>query len=118
MLVLKGNHRALHAAAGQLLEDPRHVIADRHSTADGDHGSIETRTSMVSSEIEGLQNRHRWPGLAAVGRVIRTRETAARATTESAYYLLSATLSPSASAEWSALIGASRTAYTGFSTSS
>ena len=90
MLVLKGNHRALHADAGQLLEDPRHVIADRHSTAESDHGSIETRASMVSSEIEGLQNRRWWPGLAAVGRVIRTRETAARATNESAYYLLSA----------------------------
>jgi len=63
-------------------------------TMDSDHGRIETRAAFVSAAIAGLQNRHRWPGLAAVGKVIRTRETPARATTETAYYLLSAELSP------------------------
>jgi predicted transposase YbfD/YdcC len=94
VLALKGNHRALHADVSQLLEDPRYDAADKHSTADSDHGRIETRTVLVSTEIEALQKRHRWPGLAAIGRVIRTRDTATRATTETAYYLLSATLSP------------------------
>jgi predicted transposase YbfD/YdcC len=40
-----------------------------------------------------VQKRHRWPGLAAVGKVIRTRDTATKATTETAYYLLSTALS-------------------------
>jgi predicted transposase YbfD/YdcC len=93
VLALKANHRALHADVGQLLDDPRYETADKHATADSDHGRVETRTSLVSTEIEGLQKRHRWPGLAAVGKVIRTRDTATRSTTETAYYLLSATLS-------------------------
>jgi predicted transposase YbfD/YdcC len=93
VLALKANHRALHADVGQLLDDPRYETADKHATADSDHGRVETRTSLVSTEIEGLQKRHRWPGLAAVGKVIRTRDTATRSTSETAYYLLSATLS-------------------------
>ena len=34
------------------------------------------------------------PGLAAIGKVVRLRETAARTTTETAYYLLSTALPP------------------------
>jgi predicted transposase YbfD/YdcC len=93
VLALKGNHRALHADVSQLFDDPRYPAAGKHSTADSDHGRIETRTSLVSTEVEALQKRHRWPGLAAIGKVIRTRDTAAKATTETAYYLLSVALS-------------------------
>jgi len=93
-LALKGNHRALHADVSLLFEDPKWESGDKHSTVDSDHGRIETRTSMVCSEIEGLQKRHRWPGLAAIAKVIRTRDTTSKATTESAYYLLSSALSP------------------------
>ena len=35
---------------------------------DGDHGRIETRTSLVSSDIEWLQEQHAWPGLMAIAR--------------------------------------------------
>jgi predicted transposase YbfD/YdcC len=49
---------------------------------------------MVSTEIEWLQNTHRWPGLKAIGKVERVRESAAKTTTEMAYYLLSTPLSP------------------------
>jgi predicted transposase YbfD/YdcC len=97
VLALKGNHRALHADVSHLFGDSRHETADGHSTADNDHGRIETRTSLVSTNVEDLQRRHRWPGLAAVGRVIRTRQTyvktMARTTSETAFYLLSAPLS-------------------------
>src|SRR5215212_11688260 len=57
------------------------------------HGRIETRTALVSTDIGWLQESHHWPGLAAVGKVTRIRETAAKTTTEAAYYLLSAPLS-------------------------
>ena len=93
-LALKGNHRALHADVSLLFEGPKYESGDRHSTVDSDHGRIETRTSSVYCEIDGLQRRHRWPGLTAIGKVVRTRETTTKATTESAYYLLSAALSP------------------------
>ena len=41
-----------------------------------------------------MQEDHQWPGLIAVGKVARIRETADKTTTEAAYYLLSAPLSP------------------------
>jgi len=41
-----------------------------------------------------LQDDHHWPGLKAIGKVERSRETAAKTTTETAYYLLSTALSP------------------------
>ena len=93
VLALKGNHRALHAEVGRLLDQPKYEAADRHSTVDGNHGRLETRTSFVCTEVEALKH-HRWPGLAAVGKVIRSRATATKATTETAYYLLSKALSP------------------------
>ena len=38
----------------------------------------------------GSQKQHQWPGLKAIGKVVRVRETAEKTTTETAYYLLSA----------------------------
>jgi predicted transposase YbfD/YdcC len=98
VLALKGNHHALHVDVIRVFADPQHEQAAGHSTQNNDHGRVETRTSLVSTEIEGLQARYQWPGLAAVGRVIRIRETTAktgpRTTNETGYYLLSAPLSP------------------------
>jgi predicted transposase YbfD/YdcC len=60
-----------------------------HTTVDGDHGRIETWTSTISAAIDRLQENHRWPGLNAIGKILRSRETAAKTTTETAYYILS-----------------------------
>ena len=54
---------------------------------------IETRTATVSTDITWLRKDHQWPGLAAIGKVVRVRETPAKTTTETAYYLLSTPLS-------------------------
>ena len=43
---------------------------------EADHGRIETRTATVSTEIDWLQKQHQWPGLKAIGKVVRIRETA------------------------------------------
>jgi predicted transposase YbfD/YdcC len=52
----------------------------------------------VSTDIGRLQAHHLWPGLRALGRVIRIRQTTAepapKKTTETAYYLLSTPLTP------------------------
>ena len=61
-------------------------------TVDADHGRIETRTATVSSNIAWLQADHHWPSLAAVGKIVPLRPTAAKTTTETAYYLLSTRL--------------------------
>ena len=52
---------------------------------DGDHGRIETRTAMVSTDIAWLQEQHAWPGLVAVGKIQRGREMPGKTTSETAY---------------------------------
>jgi predicted transposase YbfD/YdcC len=92
-LALKGNQGTLHADVSLFLDDPETTTITSHTTVDGDHGRIETRTSVVSTDIAWLQDIHQWPGLAAIGKVVRTRETPAKTTTETAYYLFSTPLS-------------------------
>jgi predicted transposase YbfD/YdcC len=92
-LALKGNQPTLHADVQTFLNDPASAVNTATPTVDADHGRIETRTATVSTDIGWLQEAHRWPGLAAVGKVVRVRETAAKTTTETAYYLLSTALS-------------------------
>ena len=93
-LALKGNQPTLHDDVVRFFDDPASTVSTAKPTVDGDHGRIETRTATVSTEIEWLQNSHRWPGLKAIGKVERRRETPAKTTTEVAYYLLSTALSP------------------------
>ncbi len=91
VLALKGNQGTLHADVRLFLDDPETRPTGTHTTVDGDHGRIDTCT--VSTDIGWLQEVHDWPGLNAIGKVIRIRETGAKVTTETAYYLLSTPLS-------------------------
>jgi predicted transposase YbfD/YdcC len=95
-LALKGNQGTLHADVSLFLNDPKVETATTtttHTTVDGDHGRIETRTALVSTDISWLQEHHQWPGLAAIAKVERVRELPTKTETETAYYLLSAPLS-------------------------
>jgi len=94
VLALKGNQGTLHDDVRTFLDDPARPLTEAcHTTVDGEHGRIETRTSHVSADIDWLQEEHAWPGLAAIGKMVRTREIAAKITTETSYYLLSTQLS-------------------------
>jgi predicted transposase YbfD/YdcC len=93
-LALKGNQGTLHADVIRYLDDPEAVTTTAPPVVEGDHGRIETRISVVATDIDWLQQDHQWPGLKAIGKVIRTRETSAKTTVETAYYLLSSPLSP------------------------
>ncbi len=88
-LALKGNQGTLHDDVRLFLDDPETMPTDSHDTTDGDHGRIETRHHEVVTDIGWLQARHHWPGLAAIGKVIRTRESRGKLSCETAYYLLS-----------------------------
>jgi predicted transposase YbfD/YdcC len=92
-LALKGNQGTLHDDVKLFLDDPSCQATMTKPLVEADHGRIETRTATVSTDIEWLQKDHQWPGLAAVGKVVRIREAPDRTTTETAYYLLSKTLS-------------------------
>src|SRR5436853_1092250 len=95
-LALKGNQGTLHADVSLFLDDPQLAGASATTTTDttveGDHGRIETRTAVVCTDIAWLQEQHRWPGLAAIAKIVRTRELPTKTTTETAYYLLSTPL--------------------------
>ena len=93
-LALKGNQGTLHDDVILLLDDPECKATTAAPAVEADHGRIETRTATVSTDIDWLQKEHQWPGLKAIGKVVRMRETQGKTTTETAYYLLSAALSP------------------------
>lgn len=88
-LALKGNQGTLHDDVRLFLDDPRSEKTTAPPTVEGDHGRIETRVATVSTAIGWLQEHHQWPGLKAIGKIVRTRETGSKITTETAYYLLS-----------------------------
>jgi predicted transposase YbfD/YdcC len=82
-----------HKDVSTFLDDPAAGAITIHTTVDAGHGRIETRAATISTSIGWLQEHHHWPGLQAIGKIVRTRETGAKTTTETAYYLISATLS-------------------------
>jgi predicted transposase YbfD/YdcC len=88
-LALKGNQATLHADVSLYLDDPAREAGEIDTTVDADNGRIETRTATITSNIDWLQHHHKWPGLVCIGKVTRTRETAAKTEVETAYYLLS-----------------------------
>ena len=93
-LALKGNQGTLFDDVVLLLDDAELKSSTSTPLVEADHGRIETRAATVSTEIGWLQKQHQWPGLKAIGKVVRMRETADKTTTETAYYLLSRVLSP------------------------
>ena len=92
VLALKGNQGTLHDDVKRFFDDPASAVNSAAPEVDGDHGRIETRTATVSTDINWLQEVHHWPGLAAIGKLVRSREIAGKTTTEKAYYLLSTPL--------------------------
>lgn len=95
VLALKANQGTLHKDVRIWLNDPealKKMLSCQH--VDGGHGRVETRIATVSHDIGWLQDDHRWPGLAAVGKVEAVREAEGRAGTETRYYLMSRKLSP------------------------
>jgi predicted transposase YbfD/YdcC len=93
VLALKGNQGTLLDDVSRFLDDPQSEVSTVDTTDDGDHGGIETRTATVATKIDWLQADHHWPGLAAIGKLVRIRETPGKTTTETAYYLQSTALS-------------------------
>jgi predicted transposase YbfD/YdcC len=95
VLALKGNQGTLHEDMALYLDDPKHAPKlARSRDVDAGHGRIETREAYVCADVGWLQERHAWPGLAAIGKVARTREAGGKIGRETAYFLLSAALPP------------------------
>lgn len=93
-LALKANQETLYDDVALLLSDRETKTETAKPVVEADHGRIETRTATVCSAVQWLQKQHQWPGLKAVGKVVRVREMPEKTTTETAYYLLSKVFPP------------------------
>jgi transcription termination factor Rho len=92
VIALKGNQGALHADVAPFPEDPERPPERSHTTVNNDHGRMEIRAGEVCTGIAWLQERHSGPGLAAIGKMVRTRKARTKVTTENTCYLISARL--------------------------
>ena len=93
MLALKRNQESLNDDVRLFLDDSATAVAQASQTNKG-HGRIETRTASISSGVAWLQERHQWPGLAAVGKITASRQEGGHSSVESRYYLLSQAFLP------------------------
>ena len=96
---LKGNQGTLYEDVHVFLDDPLTEAATNTPTVEADHGRIESRAVAVSTDIGKLQERHQWPGLKAIAKVTRSRQIGDKISTETAYYLFSAPVSPDRAGE-------------------
>jgi len=94
VMALKGNQPTLLGDVRTVLADPLVPVLEHEETNVG-HGRVETRVARVCTDVAGLAH-HCWPGLAAVGRVDRTRtcKRTGATTTESQLYLLGHAYTP------------------------
>jgi predicted transposase YbfD/YdcC len=98
ILALKGNQGSLREdvelfVAEQKTNGFRDTAVSRDQTVDGDHGRIETRTTTVIHDVAWLQERHDWPGLAAIVVVDSIREIDRKEERETRFYITSLRLS-------------------------
>src|SRR5712692_4319644 len=92
VLALKENHPTLHDDIKLWLDDnDEKGYVRMHETVEKDHGRIETRRTVVSTELEWLAQTEEWTGLQAVAMVESTREIGDKVSYERRYYLCSMT---------------------------
>ncbi len=97
VLALKGNQTSLHEDVELFVAEQKargfcDTRISRHTTVDGDHGRIETRTTTVIEEVAWLQERHGWPGLKAVVMIESTREIGEKIERETRLFITSLAL--------------------------
>ena len=97
ILALKDNQQTLHTDAALMLaeaeDQSQKFDLDDHTTEDEGHGRREHRhyTTLKLGNETWRFAKDRWPGLKAIGRVIRQRtdKTTGKTSTETCYYLMS-----------------------------
>lgn len=92
VLALKKNHPTLYDDVKLWLDGndvQGHVRM--HQTVEKDHGRIETRRTVISTDLAWLEHKPEWAGLKAVAMVDSTREIGKKITRERRYYLCSIT---------------------------
>ena len=94
-LALKRNQGTLHEDVAEYLDTPpKSAEILSHQQVDKGHGRVERRTATVCHDVDWLRERHDWPGLSAIGKVVGERCLAdGSESVDARYFLLSAKLS-------------------------
>jgi len=74
LLCLKGNQSSLHKDVALWFESNTRKLDNYFDSLDCDHGRIENRSVIATSDIDWLKNRHEWIGLKTIVAVTSTRE--------------------------------------------
>lgn len=91
VISLKGNQGTLYDDVKLYLRDPAHHEM-MNTTHDKGHGRLEERVSVVSHELQWLNESHAWPGLKAVGQITGRVWRKGKETKETRYYISSLAL--------------------------
>ena len=76
-LQLKRNQGAMHEDVVEYLDNPpKSAELLSHQQVDKGHGRVETRAATVCPDVGWLLERHGWPGLSAIGKVVGERRLA------------------------------------------
>ena len=94
VLALKGNQGTLNDDVRLFLQaeaaKPVSIaISDTYSEADAGHGRIESRKCIVSSELDWLEQKAAWSGLASIAMIEETREIKGRISIERRFFISS-----------------------------
>lgn len=74
LLCLKGNQSSLHEDVTLWFESNTGKLDNGFDSLDCDHGRIENRSVIATSDIDWLKSRHEWAGLKTIVAITSTRE--------------------------------------------
>ena len=94
ILAVKENHKDLYKQTVLFFDQMEQMKQQGYSfqqdtTVDGDHGRIETRRHVLTSDIGWLQGKENWSGITCIGMVQSTREIQGQSSQENRYYISS-----------------------------
>jgi len=95
VLALKGNQGSLHEDIRLFFEDSllqEDVLY--HEETDGGHGRIEVRKCIATDDIRWLKERHDWPGLTSIVKIVSAVERKGKQSTDMRYYITSLSAKP------------------------
>ena len=89
VLQVKDNQQRLHEDIALFFQDSEKGSFDSCETIDGDHGRIETRQYVTTSDIDWLAGKHLWAGIKTIAMVVRQREVNKKVCVETSYFISS-----------------------------
>ncbi len=94
VLALKENHKTFYDEVVLFFDKMKTMkeegyTFDEYTTVDGDHGRVETRKYVMTSDIGWFEDKDNWPGLKGIGMVESTREIKGESSYEKRYYISS-----------------------------